>query len=346
MPEFRRDPVIGRWVIISTDRGKRPSSFGNIPKQEEPRMCPFCPGNESSTPPEVLAFRENGTQPNKAGWFLRVISNKYPALRIEGGLNREPKGLYDKMNGIGAHEVIIETQNHYKDLADLSIEEIKNVLWAFRERSLDLQRDRRFKYVLIFKNHGEAAGASLEHSHSQLIATPIVPRRVQEEIDGAKKYYDFKERCIFCDIIRQELSDKERIINDYGDFIAFAPFASRFPFETWLLPKQHLTQLTDLATENYIYLAEALKDILNRLRMALNNPPYNFIIHTAPIGEEYDEVYHWHIEIIPKLTKMAGFEWGSGFYINPTCPEDAAAFMREIDPSLADKKFMQKATAK
>lgn len=346
MPEFRRDPVIGRWVIISTDRGKRPSSFGNIPKQEEPRMCPFCPGNESSTPPEVLAFRENGTQPNKPGWFLRVISNKYPALRIEGSLNREPKGLYDKMNGVGAHEVIIETNNHYKDLADLSIEEIKNVLWAFRERSLDLQRDRRFKYVLIFKNHGEAAGASLEHTHSQLIATPIVPRRVQEEIDGARKYYEFKERCIFCDIIRQELNDKERIINDYGDFIAFSPFASRFPFETWLLPKQHSAQLTDLATENYIYLAEALKDVLNRLRMALNNPPFNFIIHTAPIGGEHDDVYHWHIEIIPKLTKMAGFEWGSGFYINPTCPEDAASFMREIDPAQADIKFNQKTAAK
>ncbi|UCD18334.1 MAG: galactose-1-phosphate uridylyltransferase [Candidatus Zixiibacteriota bacterium] len=346
MPEFRRDPVIGRWVIISTDRGKRPSSFGNLPKQEEPKMCPFCPGNESSTPPEVLAFRENGSQPNKPGWFLRVISNKYPALRVEGNLNREPKGLYDKMNGVGAHEVIIETPGHYKDLADLSHEEIKNVLWAYRERSLDLRRDRRFKYVLIFKNHGEAAGASLEHSHSQLIATPIIPRRVEEEIDGANRYYDFKERCIFCDIIRQELTDKERIISDYGDFIAFSPFASRHPFETWLLPKQHMAHLTDMAPGIYIYLAEALKDLLNRLRVALNNPPFNFIIHTAPFGEEYDEVYHWHFEVIPKLTKVAGFEWGSGFYINPTKPEDAAAYMREIDSSQAEKLFGPKATAK
>ena len=346
MPEFRRDPVIGRWVIISTDRGKRPSSYGNIPKQEEPKMCPFCPGNESSTPPEVLAFRENGSQPNKPGWFLRVISNKYPALRVEGSLNREPMGLYDKMNGVGAHEVIIETPDHYKDLADLSHEEIKNVLWAFRERSLDLQRDRRFKYVLIFKNHGEAAGASLEHSHSQLIATPIIPRRVEEEIDGANKYYDFKERCIFCDIIRQELTDKERVISDYGDFIAFSPFASRHPFETWLLPKQHLAHFTDLAPNNYIYLAEALKDVLNRLRVALNNPPFNFIIHTAPFGNEYDEVYHWHFEIIPKLTKVAGFEWGSGFYINPTKPEDAAGYMREIDSSQAERLFGPQAAVK
>ncbi len=343
MPEFRKDPVIGRWVIISTDRGKRPSSFGNVPKQEEPKMCPFCPGNESSTPPEVLAFRENGTQPNKPGWFLRVISNKYPALRVEGNLNREPKGLYDKMNGIGAHEVIIETPDHHRDLADLTPEEIKNVLWAFRERSLDLQRDRRFKYVLIFKNHGQAAGASLEHSHSQLIATPIIPRRVAEEISGAKKYFEFKERCIFCDIIRQELGDKERIIYDYGDYIAIAPFASRFPFETRLIPKQHQSHFTDVTPGNYIYLAEALKDILNRLRVALNNPPFNFIIHTAPFGSEFDEIYHWHIEIIPKLTSVAGFEWGSGFYINPTSPEDAAAYLCDVDPLQAEKLFAPKA---
>jgi UDPglucose--hexose-1-phosphate uridylyltransferase len=339
MPELRKDPIIGRWVIISTDRGKRPSSFGNLPKQEEPKMCPFCPGNELSTPPEVLAYRQSGSQPNKPGWFLRVISNKYPALRIEGSLNREPKGLYDRMNGIGAHEVIIETPDHSKDLADLSKEEIKTVLWAFRERVLDLQKDKRFKYILIFKNHGEAAGASLEHSHSQLIATPIIPKRVSEEIVGAEKYYEFKERCIFCDIIRQELTDKERIVYDYGDYLTYEPFASRFPFETWLLPKQHMSHWADMSSDSYIYLAEALKDTLNRLRIALNNPPFNFIIHTAPIGSEYDDVFHWHFEIIPKLTKIAGFEWGSGFYINPTRPEDAAAFMKDIDTSQADKLF-------
>ncbi len=339
MPEFRKDPVLGRWVIISTDRGKRPSSFGNQPKQEDPKMCPFCPGNEHSTPPEVLAYRENGSQPNREGWFLRVISNKYPALRVEGNLEREPKGMYDKMNGIGAHEVIIETPDHSRDLADLSVGEIKSVLWAYRERTLDLQRDRRFKYILIFKNHGEAAGASLEHSHSQLIATPIIPKKVEEEIEGAKKYYDFKERCIFCDIIRQEITDNERIVNDYGDFIAFTPYASRFPFETWLLPKQHITHISDFSDDEFVYLAEALKDVLNRLRVALNNPPYNFLLHTAPIGNEYDNLFHWHIEIIPKLTKIAGFEWGSGFYINPTLPEDAASFMREIDPAQAEKLF-------
>ena len=302
-------------------------------------MCPFCPGNEDHTPPEVLAYRRNGSLPNKDGWFLRVISNKYPALRIEGSLSREPKGIYDKMDGIGAHEVIIETPEHYRDLADLSVGEIKNILWAFRERTLDLQKDRRFKYIMVFKNHGEAAGASLEHSHSQLIATPIVPKRVSEELRGAEKYYEFRERCIFCDIIRQELTDKERIVADYGDFITFTPFASRFPFETWLIPKQHSAHMVDISADTYVYVAEALKDTLNRVRGALNDPAFNLIIHSAPIGNEYDEIYHWHIEVIPKITRVAGFEWGSGFYINPTRPEDAAAFMREIDASEAEKMF-------
>jgi UDPglucose--hexose-1-phosphate uridylyltransferase len=339
MSELRKDPITGRWVIISITRSKRPSSFGNIPRQESPQMCPFCPGNEESTPAEVLAYRRNGTLPNKDGWFLRVISNKYPALRIEGSLSRRPNGIYDQMDGIGAHEVIIETPEHHKDLADLSVEEIKNVLWAFRERTVDLMKDHRFKYILIFKNHGEAAGASLEHSHSQLIATPIIPKRVEEEIRGAQKYYDFRERCIFCDIIRQELTEKERIVSDYGDFVTFTPFASRFPFETWLLPKQHLSHIVDISSETYIYLAEALKDSLNRIRVALNNPSFNFIIHTSPVGNEYDEVFHWHIEIIPKITRVAGFEWGSGFYINPTRPEDAASFMRSIDATEAEKMF-------
>ena len=302
-------------------------------------MCPFCPGNEASTPPEVLSYRTNGSQPNKPGWFLRVISNKYPALRIEGSLDREPKGIYDKMNGIGAHEVIIESPDHAKDLADLSIQEIRTVLWAYRERAIDLHKDRRFKYILIFKNHGDAAGASLEHTHSQLIATPIIPQQVKDEIYGAKRYFEYKERCIFCDIIRQEITDRERIVNDYGDFIAFEPFASRFPFETWLMPKQHIAHLLDFADDSFLYLAEALKDTLNRLRVALNNPPFNFILHTAPISREFDEFYHWHIEIIPKLTKIAGFEWGSGFYINSTLPEDAAAFMRDIDSSRAEQLF-------
>jgi len=330
MPELRKDPIIGRWVIISTERGKRPTSFGRSEKKISPQACPFCPGNESATPREIIAYRKDGSEPNKPGWSLRVVSNKYPALRIEGELTREPEGIYDRMNGIGAHEVIIETPRHDCDLVDLSNQEVKDVLWAYRDRYLDLQRDHRFKYILMFKNQGEAAGASVEHSHSQLIATPIIPKRVAEELLGAKKYYDYKERCIFCDIIRQEITDQDRVIAETDSYFAFAPYASRFPFETWLMPKAHISNYVDTEIEMHDELAVILKDILARLREGLADPAYNYILHTAPVGDEYRDFFHWHMEIIPKLTKVAGFEWGTGFYINPTRPEDAAKFLREL----------------
>lgn len=330
MPELRKDPVIGRWVIISTERGKRPSDFGHTEKKVSPKACPFCPGNESATPKEIIAYRPDSSEPNTPGWTLRVVSNKYPALIIEGNLTREPMGIYDRMNGIGAHEVIIESPRHDLDLPDLPVKEIRDVLWAYRERCLDLQRDHRFKYILLFKNHGEAAGASVEHTHSQLIATPIIPKRVAEELLGARKYYDYKERCIFCDIIRQEISDQDRVVSESDSFIAFEPYASRFPFETWLMPKAHISNYIDTDIEMYEEMATILKDVLTRLKIGLANPSYNYVVHTAPVGEEYREFYHWHIEIIPKLTRVAGFEWGTGFYINPTRPEDAAQFLREL----------------
>jgi UDPglucose--hexose-1-phosphate uridylyltransferase len=258
------------------------------------------------------------------------VPNKFPALRIEGDINREGEGIYDKMNGIGAHEVIIETPDHTKDLVDLDLPQIEKVIWAFRERVLDLKKDPRFKYILIFKNEGEAAGASLEHAHSQLIATPILPKRVIEELDGAKQYYNYKERCIFCDIIKQELNEKVRVIAQNDMFIAIEPFASRFPFETWLMPRYHDSCFEYIKADQIPQLAAIFKETLARLATALNRPPYNVMFHTAPLDSRDSKEYHWHIEIIPKLTKVAGFEWGSGFYINPTIPEDAAKYLSEI----------------
>lgn len=331
MPELRKDPIVGRWVIISTERGKRPTDFSSVTKVKESRLCPFCPSNEGSTPPEVYSVRENGSRPNSPGWSIRVVPNKFPALRIEGDLNREGEGIYDKMNGIGAHEVIIETPDHMKDLVDLEPQQIEKVIHAFIERINDLKKDPRFKYILIFKNEGEAAGASLEHAHSQLIATPILPKRVIEELHGAKQYYDYKERCIFCDIIKQELHEKSRVIAINDQFLAIEPFASRFPFETWLMPRFHESRFENLNTQQIPALVSLLKETLQRLALALNRPPYNMMIHTLPLDSREQKEYHWHIEIIPKLTKVAGFEWGSGFYINPTIPEDAAKFLRELD---------------
>lgn len=331
MPELRKDPIVGRWVIISTERGKRPTDFPSVTKTREPRLCPFCSSNEGSTPSEVFAIRNNGSKPNSPGWSLRVVPNKFPALKIEGDLNREGVGIFDKMNGIGAHEVIIETPDHMKDLVDIDTEDFKNVIRAFRERIIDLKKDPRFKYILVFKNQGEAAGASLEHAHSQLIATPILPKRVMEELDGAKQYYDYKERCIYCDIVRQELSDNVRLIGFNDMFIAVEPFASRFPFETWVLPRFHESSFETIKGEAITQLVPILRDTLKRLSKALNNPPYNMMIHTSPLDNSYHKEYHWHIELIPKLVKVAGFEWGTGFYINPTLPEDAARYLNEID---------------
>ena len=330
MPELRKDPVTGRWVIISSDRAKRPTDFiRETVKIQGKGFCPFCYGNEAKTPPEVLAFGRNNGAPNTPGWHVRVVPNKFPALGIEGDLDREGEGLFDRMNGVGAHEVIIETPDHQSTLATLPAQAIEDVLWAYRDRVVDLKKDRRFRYALIFKNHGDSAGASLEHSHSQLIALPIVPKRVREEVDGAKHYFREKERCIFCDIIRQETESRVRVIAENDEFISLAPYASRFPFEIWLLPKEHSAAFENSQSSLFASLAQLLKDNLSRLDAALDHPAYNFMLHTSPVGEEINDHYHWHIEIIPKLTKVAGFEWGTGFYICPTPPEEATRFLRE-----------------
>lgn len=330
MPELRKDPITGRWVIIATERAKRPSDF--VRDKVEIRgagFCPFCYGNESKTPPEIIAYRGDGSTRNSPGWSLRVVPNKFPALGIEGSLNRQGEGLYDKMSGIGAHEVVIETPDHQKTLATLSTRQIEDVLWAYRDRIIDLKKDRRFKYIMIFKNHGESAGASLEHTHSQLIALPVVPKRVREETDGAREYFNFRERCIFCDIIRQETESGIRVIADTPAFIAVAPFAPRFPFEIWIMPRVHQSAFEDSQKQEFEQLAVILKDMLMRLDKVLDYPAYNYIIHTSPIPETPNEHYHWHLEIMPKLTKIAGFEWGTGFHINPTPPEESAKFLRE-----------------
>lgn len=292
-------------------------------------FCPFCPGNEDKTPPEVRALRSGTEQKNVPGWKIRVVPNKFPALQIEGDLSRRGEGLYDVMNGVGAHEVIIETPNHLAELADLDTDHIYDTLLIFRERILDLKNDTRFKYILIFKNHGISAGASLEHSHSQLIATPIIPKRVQEELLGAKKHFDFKERCIYCDILHQEVQMGKRLVVRTDEYVSVEPFAPRFPFETWLLPVKHYSHFEAMELREYYGLAAVLKETLLRINRTLESPHYNFILHTSPVQEAPLLEYHWHIEIIPKLTKVAGFEWGSGFYINPTPPEMAAQHLRE-----------------
>jgi UDPglucose--hexose-1-phosphate uridylyltransferase len=328
MSELRKEPVSGRWVIIASERASRPTDFKSTPQPIKSSFCPFCEGNEEKTPPEIIAYREKGTKANTRGWRVRVVPNKFPALQIEGEQNKRGEGIYDMMNGIGAHEVIIESPKHVLSLTALDNGSVEEVLWCYKERLIDLKKDKRFVYGLLFKNVGASAGASLEHSHSQLIVTPIVPQQVINEMAGAEAFYKYRGRCLFCDMIQQEIATDSRIVILEEKFVAFTPFASRFPFETWILPRTHDSHFENLQKPEVEELANVLKNTLIRLESALEFPPYNYIIHTTPFHINESEYYHWHIEIIPRLINTAGFEWGTGFYINPMSPEKAANFLR------------------
>ncbi|TBR17490.1 galactose-1-phosphate uridylyltransferase [bacterium] len=330
MSELRRDPIGGRWIIVDTDRPNRPEDYEYESPVWKPGVCPFCYGNESLTPPEISAIREPGTGANTPGWRVRAVPNKFPALQIEGDLDRSGIGIYDMSSGIGAHEVIIETPYHNKDFPDLLNEEVESILSMYCQRSQDLARDKRFKYMLIFKNYGPGAGASLEHPHTQIIALPMVPKSVKEELTGARSYFEYRERCIFCDMLKQEAQDRSRIVLENKHFIAFCPFVSRFPFEIWIMPKKHVPSFCQTPPEEISALAAIVKDTITRTKKVFKDLSYNFIIHSFPVNGEGDaEGYHWHLEFMPKLTRVAGFEWGTGFYVVPTPPEVAAEFLRE-----------------
>jgi UDPglucose--hexose-1-phosphate uridylyltransferase len=336
MPDLRKDPIVGRWVIVAKGRAKRPHDFENPPPLRTDGFCPFCEGNEDKTTHEIVAYRSAGSARNRQGWRVRVIPNKFPALEIEGELNKRGDGIYDMMRGVGAHEVIIESPRHLVSTADLSEEELREVFWVYRDRLVDLKRDPRLVYGMIFKNVGSAAGASLSHTHSQLIVTPIVPINVREEMTGSLDFYNYRGRCVFCDMIQQELATEKRIVLDTPGFVAFAPFASRFPFETWVLPKAHSSHYENIQKNGIEDLAHVMKQVIGRIESGLDRPAYNYIIHTAPFNVPEQAHYHWHVEIIPRMTKTAGFEWGTGFYINPVPPEEAAAFLREMELDLRE----------
>ncbi|MCL5270812.1 MAG: galactose-1-phosphate uridylyltransferase [bacterium] len=328
MPEFRKDPVTGRWVIIATERAKRPAAFVIEKSTRREGFCPFCAGNESHTPPEVLAYRPQGSQHNSPDWWLRVVPNKFPALVSNEPVKRSGDGMYDRINGMGVHEVVIETPDHNAHVGEMDPHQVEEIIWAYRDRTIEMRKDPRLEYVMIFKNHLREAGASLEHPHSQIIAMPIIPKRVQEELDGAQRYFDYKERCVYCDMISQEKKDGARVVAESEHFIAFLPYASRFPFECWILPKEHDSFFHDIQKNEVVDLAKVLRETMARLKESLDDPPFNWMLHTTPLREGTNAYYHWHMEIIPKLTRQAGFEWGTGFYINPYAPEDACKLLQ------------------
>ena len=331
MPELRRDPITRRWSIIATERGLRPKSF-LVHAKDPPagaRGCPFCAGHEHLTPPEIRAVRP-GSPPNGPGWSVRVVPNKYPALRVEGGLDPRPEGIYDHLNGVGAHEVIIESPDHEALWHRLPGPHRLAVLETYRDRLADLENDIRLRFGLLFRNHGAAAGATLAHPHAQLIALPVVPSEAQVLLDGARRAWEYRERNIFDDILRQELLDGRRIVAESADFVALCPYASRLPFEVWVIPRFHAERFWRSDRRALEGLSAMLAEVLDRLDRGLGNPAYNLLIQSAPYGREPLPWYRWHVQILPKLTREAGFELGTGFHINPTAPEEAAEVLRGL----------------
>ncbi|KAF0134825.1 MAG: hypothetical protein FD145_393 [Candidatus Saganbacteria bacterium] len=333
MPELRQNPATKEWVIIATERAKRPEDFSSPGSEEKPEalgICPFCEGNEDLTPPEILAYRTYGTKPNTPGWWIRIIPNKFPALVPQGNIQRsKQEDFFRYMDGMGEHEVIIESPKHDQFMPIMEQKQVEEVFLAYRERYITLSQDPRFELITIFKNHGASAGTSVKHPHSQVIATPITPMHIRNRLEEAMRFFDDNGECVFCVIMKKELAFKERIIFETDDFVVFVPFAASSPFETWVLPKKHNASFQSTTPEHTKELAYVMKTTLNKIYKSLHNPDYNFVIYSSPCREKDLEYYHWHIQIIPRVAAVAGFELGSGIFINTVIPESAAKFLRE-----------------
>ena len=316
------------WVVITTDDPKGPSDYLSFKPpyqtQNPTGVCPFCPGNEGMTPKETFSSRGKG-----GGWSVRVIPNKDPFFHIEGEFDRRPEGMYDVMGAIGAHEIVVESPDHHQNLATLEPPQIEKILFAYRERLIDLERDRRFQQFLILKNY---PGLFNRHPHSHIMAMPVIPRRIDEEIWGTLDYYQRKERCIFCDLIKEEKATKKRVVLETVHFLVFSPFASRYPFETWIVPKTHSPDFHHIKKEEMEDLSVVIQSLFLRYYKLLADPPYSIIFHTSPVQTRFHRSeYHWHIEIRLRIGLREGFEWGTGFFVNPTPPENAAAYLREVE---------------
>jgi UDPglucose--hexose-1-phosphate uridylyltransferase len=332
MSELRQNRATKRWVIIAGERAQRPDDF-RVQAMGEPLplhdpLCPFCPRNESKTPAEVMALRKPGSSANGPGWDLRVVPNKFPALQPVGDLERrEERDFFRKMDGLGVHEVIIESPVHNQTLGTMTYRKVEQILLAYRERFLQLGADPRFQMVTIFRNNGQRAGTSLAHPHSQLIATPIVPSHTRHLLEEAMRHYDDWGSCVFCDMIREELKVGKRVVLETADYVAFEPFASRVPFETWIVPKKHNASFGNITPEEAKKCARVLRRLLGSMYRLLGDFDYNYIVSTAPFKDANESYYHWHISILPRLTTPAGFELGSGIYITVVFPEDTAKYL-------------------
>jgi UDPglucose--hexose-1-phosphate uridylyltransferase len=328
MPEFRQNKATKEWVVIAPARGKRPSDFTKEQKKREPlppykAECPFCKGNEGMTPEPVYVF------PSKEDWKIRVVPNKFAALQPDLATTRTYVGSFLAAKGFGIAEVVVETPEHNKSIATMDLQEVSAVLKSYRARQQEISKNDNINLVTIFRNHGPKAGTSLEHPHSQIIATPIIPPHVRDPIEKSISHYDKYGSCVYCDMLQEERRQKERIILDTDNFTAFCPWSARSPFESRIYPKRHMASYISIDDEEIEELAYVLKNVLLKMYKCLDNPDYNYILRSSPIGDENTRYLHWYIVIIPKITTPAGFEIGSGIYINSVAPEDSAKFLRE-----------------
>jgi UDPglucose--hexose-1-phosphate uridylyltransferase len=316
-------------VIIAGERAKRPRQLGGIKDATQAEPCPFCAGNEAMTPPEVLAYRTETSPANSPGWTVRVVPNKYPALVGSATEIFAPDPIYESRHALGTHEVIIESAEHLVNMNTLNVEQMTQILRAYRARMGEMRKDPRWRYTLIYKNQGDRAGATLEHIHSQLIALPAIPAQSADEIDRAKKHYETAGRCIYCDTIERETRAGKRLVLRADDFVALCPFASRFAYETWIFPAQHMAAFERSSDQVLAGLASTMREFIAKLNRALGDPPFNYLIQSILPPAIHRAHYHWRVEILPQVARAAGFEWGTGMHINSVAPEDAARLLRQ-----------------
>jgi len=330
MPELRFNPINGEWVIIATERAKRPHEFAKNPDalKRLPSYvegCPLCPGNEHMTPPETMRIGRNGK------WAVRVVPNKFAALSSEGEPFRQTKGLKRSVNGVGIHEVLIENPDHSQTPGLLTADDVELIIQGYHERYNAISKDPRINLVTIFKNNGLEAGTSLEHPHSQILATPIISPELWHRLEDSSQFYNREGQCLFCRAMEEELADPIRVIEVSSHFLAFIPYASLSPFSLYLFPRRHMACFGEINPEEIRDLARVLQAVLAKLYFGLGNPAYNYVIRTAPIANSSSRYYHWYLSVIPRLTRVAGFELGSGMYINVTLPEASAEFLRNVE---------------
>jgi UDPglucose--hexose-1-phosphate uridylyltransferase len=329
MPELRQNIITREWVIIATERAKRPDEFIRPKKTVTPVPafdpgCPFCPGNESMSAAETYRVAD------REGWQVRVVENKFPALSREGDRVRQIDGVYRSMSGVGFHEVVVEHRRHDLSPALYPVQDLTKILVAYQQRYRQIRKDPRVEAIIIFKNHGESAGTSLAHPHSQIAATPIVPTQVRHRLDEAIRFFDETGECVFCTTLRRELADRIRIVASTDSFVVFIPFAALSPFHLWIFPVRHCSSFDEIEEYEIRDLAVTLHTVLGKLYYGLNDPDYNFSIRSIPAREGEREYFHWYLTVIPRIVRTAGFEIGSGMYINTSLPEESASFLRGV----------------